>query len=79
MDRIVQVISLATGGWMYHLGLTEDQAQGVLGASVGDEIALNEPGEVLKMWNTETICHFRQVGDGMKHEELVRPSLLQKL
>jgi hypothetical protein len=79
MERIVQVVSVATGGWTYHFGITADQAKRILSASVGEEIKLNEPGEVLKIWDVETICHLRQVRDGMKHEELVRSSVLQKL
>ena len=79
MDKIVQVIVVATGGYTYHFGVTADQAQEVLSASVGQEIALNEPDEFLKIWSAETIVHFRQVGKRVKCEDLVRASVLRQL
>ncbi|MCP3419271.1 hypothetical protein NLM16_34710 [Bradyrhizobium brasilense] len=78
MDKVVQVISAATGGWTYHFGVTAEQTEQVLNAAVGEKIKLNEPGEVLVVWDAKTICHSRPTSGGMKSEELVRSSVLHK-
>lgn len=79
MDRIVQVISAATGGWKYHFDVTADQAQAILNPPIGERIELGEPGESLVVHDAETICHFRPVSGGSKSEELVRSYLLHEL
>lgn len=79
MDKTVQVISVATGGWRYQFGVTADQAEAIINAAIGERIELCEPGEILIVHDAETICHFRPVSDGSKSEELVRSDVLYKL
>lgn len=79
MDKTVHVISVATGGWRYHFGVTADQAEAIINAAIGERIELCEPGEILIVHDAETICHFRPVSDGSKSEELVRSDVLYKL
>lgn len=79
MDKIVQVISVAIGGWKYHFGVTADQAEAIINAAIGERIELSEPGEILVVHDAETICHFRRVSGGSKSEELVRSDVLHKL
>ena len=79
MEKVVQVIVVATGGWTYAFGVTEDQADRILNARPGQQIQLNEPGQILKVSDTQTICHFKQFNNGGSDGELVRSSILRKL
>lgn len=79
MDKIIPVISAATGGWMYQLDITASQAEDILNAVTGERIELNRPGEVLVVHDAKTICHFLPIPGGMTSEELVRSGLLRKL
>lgn len=79
MSKIVHVTVQATGGWGFHFGVTEEQAIRIVQARVGQRIALNEPGEVVTIYE-DSVGHFTRNNDGgATSEELETASLMAEL
>ncbi|WP_157221986.1 hypothetical protein [Chromobacterium haemolyticum] len=76
---IIQVVARATGGWLFHFGITESQAYQIINTKAGSIVSLNGPNEQIKRSDSETFCHFVRLHDGSTTEDLVASDVIEKI
>ena len=79
MPEVIQVVVQATGGWKFHFGVTEQQAEALVHASPGETISLSGKGETVMVYE-DTMLHYEQKPNNTaSSEELDRRSVVSEL